>query len=377
MWKDLKQDHGIALFQNSVIQHIVSVDEVDIRLKKQCEVAEIDLSAKTWRVVLMDIRHLDVEQITDAINHFKRLEKGMYYSFLDREFILGFLFYGSEACKREQIEIFFRQKNNEYIGKQCVGRLLSAYHQLSESYHACKDFINAGVLFNGDFICLEDYGYEEFIHLKSMKRLRQMFVNMCMENVNESQIKNIKKELQRLNFISEKENLLICCIVLWISRYIQSEKSQLIEAISQKVDQLSSVEEIEEWLNSFIKKRYIMLSKMKKDMNPHVKYAIQEIERCYEDSNFCLQRVAESRGITAGYLGGLFKGDMGIYFKDYLLSFRLKKAAQLIITTDMTIREIVPLSGFVSQSNFNKVFQRFYGVSPSGYRISNIIEDVF
>ena len=52
----------------------------------------------------------------------------------------------------------------------------------------------------------------------------------------------------------------------------------------------------------------------------------------------------------------------------YLISYRLKKASELLCQTDMSIAEICYETGFGSSSYFTEMFRKTYGCSPSEYR---------
>jgi AraC-like DNA-binding protein len=45
----------------------------------------------------------------------------------------------------------------------------------------------------------------------------------------------------------------------------------------------------------------------------------------------------------------------------------LKKAAELLATSDMNITEIADIVGFGSQSYFTTAFTEFFGINPSKY----------
>lgn len=58
--------------------------------------------------------------------------------------------------------------------------------------------------------------------------------------------------------------------------------------------------------------------------------------------------------------------DMGV--NDYINKFRIEKAIQLLIHTDMNIMEVADLTGFNNQRYFSTVFKQATGSSPSKYK---------
>lgn len=63
-----------------------------------------------------------------------------------------------------------------------------------------------------------------------------------------------------------------------------------------------------------------------------------------------------------------FKQLHGTTVYDYVLSEKMRKAADLLITTDMPIRDIAVAVGYKSPSNFSKVFKKKFGHSPGELR---------
>ena len=58
----------------------------------------------------------------------------------------------------------------------------------------------------------------------------------------------------------------------------------------------------------------------------------------------------------------------GLTPNDYIRKIRLEKAAELLLTTNMTAAEIAYKVGFDDQYYFSKSFKRYFGQPPSQYR---------
>jgi YesN/AraC family two-component response regulator len=63
-----------------------------------------------------------------------------------------------------------------------------------------------------------------------------------------------------------------------------------------------------------------------------------------------------------------FKERVGKTFTSYLNSIRLKKASELLKTTNLAITEIAFFVGYGSFSQFERIFKKVYGLSPKNYR---------
>lgn len=78
--------------------------------------------------------------------------------------------------------------------------------------------------------------------------------------------------------------------------------------------------------------------------------------------------VAKECCLSVKQLGRVFKSEMGISVSEYIKRVRLNSAKSLLITTDLSIKEIAYSVGFESQSSFMAFFKHRMGVSPGIFR---------
>lgn len=81
-----------------------------------------------------------------------------------------------------------------------------------------------------------------------------------------------------------------------------------------------------------------------------------------------LTKIAKAVHMNANYLSENFKQVTGVNFVEYVAQTRFGTACDLLRTTDMPISEIAFAAGFQSLSQFNRVFKRLSGKSPTLYR---------
>ena len=84
-----------------------------------------------------------------------------------------------------------------------------------------------------------------------------------------------------------------------------------------------------------------------------------------------LTRIAKAVNMNANYLSENFKQVTGIKFVDYVAHARFKNACDLLRNSRLRISEIAFAVGFQSLSQFNRVFKKLSGKSPSAYRAAH------
>lgn len=81
-----------------------------------------------------------------------------------------------------------------------------------------------------------------------------------------------------------------------------------------------------------------------------------------------LERVAEMCSYAPSYFCRLFRNYTGETFTSYLKKARIKKAAELIDTTDTKITDIAYQVGYTDKTKFFSHFRELMGVSPLKYK---------
>ncbi len=83
-----------------------------------------------------------------------------------------------------------------------------------------------------------------------------------------------------------------------------------------------------------------------------------------------LTKVTRVVNISANYLSEKFKQVTGVNFVDYIVRARFENATHLLEDVDVRISEIAFAVGFQSLSQFNRVFKKLSGKSPTEFRAS-------
>lgn len=99
----------------------------------------------------------------------------------------------------------------------------------------------------------------------------------------------------------------------------------------------------------------------------YVEGAVAFIQESYQ-RNLSVEEAADRLGISAGYLSRVFKKETGYTFIDYLMYYRVKRAAELLRRTDLRIHEVADLVGYGDQRYFSQVFRRTVGMTPREFK---------
>jgi AraC-like DNA-binding protein len=84
--------------------------------------------------------------------------------------------------------------------------------------------------------------------------------------------------------------------------------------------------------------------------------------------DFSLDTVARAAGMSPYYFCKIFKANVGLNYTDYVSRARVERVKYSMLNPNTRVSEAAYAAGFQSLSQFNRVFRRIVGESPSVYR---------
>lgn len=104
----------------------------------------------------------------------------------------------------------------------------------------------------------------------------------------------------------------------------------------------------------------------------YVQDAIKFIEANYR-GEVSVEQLAERAGLNRSYFGKVFKKTTGKSPQQYLLLYRMAKAADLLKLTALSVGDISTSVGYANQLHFSRAFKSTYGLSPREWRKETLV----
>ncbi|MFE5318437.1 response regulator [Paenibacillus sp. NPDC056579] len=105
--------------------------------------------------------------------------------------------------------------------------------------------------------------------------------------------------------------------------------------------------------------------------NEKFKELLEYVNGHYEE-DLHLKDLSHKYYINYTYCCDLFQKSMKSTFTDYVTRLRLSKAKQLLSENKLSIWEVSQHVGYKDYNYFSKVFKKWYGVTPSGFRKNKV-----
>jgi AraC-like DNA-binding protein len=170
------------------------------------------------------------------------------------------------------------------------------------------------------------------------------------------------RQFRRLLDIAPKASHIECVISEWL---ISAALRRLYPALGLPDPQLGpghlTISEIRvrfEWLEEA----------RRRASTGHVARFLRVLHERHADPDVSATDIATELGLSTTHLSRLINHETGHGFKWHLRMRRLKHAADLLVSTRLTIAEVAQTCGFRRASEFNHVFKPVFGITPSTYR---------
>ena len=102
----------------------------------------------------------------------------------------------------------------------------------------------------------------------------------------------------------------------------------------------------------------------------YISEAISFIEHNYE-RDISVEDIAQQTGLNRSYIGKVFKNATELSPQQYLIGYRMTKAAELLKLTALSIGDVAKSVGYPDQLHFSRAFKKEYGLSPRAWRREN------
>lgn len=182
-----------------------------------------------------------------------------------------------------------------------------------------------------------------------------------------------RNNLDRLFYLRIKiieTGILLICDMIELG-FPESKLSQMLTEFIERINSLYDVVDLAETFYLLID--YLVNLAIQLECKPNsIVLKVKSIIDSSEDlSEITLSKAAKISNVSYAYLSRLFKKELGITFTEYINRERIKRAFPLLSDKQTSLKDIAFCSGFRDLQQFERVFKRFFNMTPSQYRKFN------
>lgn len=148
---------------------------------------------------------------------------------------------------------------------------------------------------------------------------------------------------------------------------------QLIDTYIQECERIQSLDAIKKLQFNMIIDftSRVAQAKMPAGISNEI-FACMQYISIHLSESISVQDVADHIGKSRAYTTAKFKRETGKTINEYMTDCRMREAKTLLRYTDKTIAEISDYLHFSSQPYFQRVFKKYYGITPAKYRQTHL-----
>lgn len=120
-----------------------------------------------------------------------------------------------------------------------------------------------------------------------------------------------------------------------------------------------------------IRKKYLRLIESDDEEKSSDNDVVQITDKyivCNYNKNIKLEELASEINISRYHLCRIYREKTGVNFTNTLADIRILKSKELIVQSDMAIKDVAMSVGYTDVSYFSRLFKKVTGISPNDYR---------
>jgi two-component system response regulator YesN len=385
---NIQQDTSeLSEFRSNILDRWVNAAIQDYEFYERAELLHINISARQYQVCVIDIIDTDTEsqKLLNAKLMLREYESNFFPAFQGECFIDRFnrivvVLFEDELCKKQnEIELFLKKGIADGLKRGIktyagVSPISDGVENVARYYKDAVEYLNyrfidpyTDYIFCGELINKFNlFGCEPILIQFTKALTEEDTANIC---------DIVKKHLNTCSSASIKT--VKQCMIPFLITLIKhmNESGQMSEMLPDTATRefpvlksIESMQYLKKWFLDIIYQSVDVMGRRKKLLHILVQRTLSIVKKNYHNTDLSLKTIAASLKVSPAYLGQLFKEATGKYFNDYLTETRLQASRNLLLETDLKIREILYRIGMSNQSYYNRVFKKAYGMSPLALR---------
>ncbi len=240
------------------------------------------------------------------------------YQYMDWNLTLGrdvMINYPKICCVQTEVCVYPIELENRLKAELCMGEVGQAKKTAGEFFR----YFSSGKLY-------------------TPKDIKECYIRFLWAVI------NITKEINMLDYVNLNQQEIL-------DKIMGAKTAQELEkTMEHLLEQIGTVEEQEDNTDHLTVRR--------------MKSMIHE----FYQSGITLDEIAQRLNVTPEYLSMQFHKEVGETYSSYLRNYRISKAKELLVGTQMKQYEIARQVGYSDSKYFGKVFRECTGYSPAAYR---------
>ncbi|MFD0713591.1 helix-turn-helix domain-containing protein [Paenibacillus sp. GCM10027626] len=289
---------------------------------------------------------------------------------------------GSDDCIAQTASELRRTAHErfKFTVSVAVAPAVQHLHEVGQGYQTAQEYLGFRYLLGPD-MTITRHDVEQSAVIQPADRITAQWYKQILTSLSEGDIGRAEEQFNQM-FAALPRHLPDFRMIKGILSYFLEEIDQLMIEIQGRTlhDLLGrnpytelyrqpSLGETREWFGHvFFPSVKQQLERMSQDKSRRIAEETLNYIHEHFESDFSLQQVAGVFGVSSSQLSRFFKQTTKVNFVDYVIHYRISKAKEWLVYTDMTIKDISDRLRYTTTQNFTRVFKQIVGMPPGKYR---------
>lgn len=284
----------------------------------------------------------------------------------------AFLKFGPEEAA-EIVSLALVQYSQYFKATIGIGKTVHVVEDLHFSYkHAVSVLQNRGLHANVE-ICREQGDYDRtpwdsYLSVQDINRIFNQFQTREYDKLLQSALEMLQEGI-RINATAVQVKAL-CADVLqtWIRAVETAHNDFNVPFYAGLFEELNRSMTWDELTRCFQDIHAILFRTEEPDHRTKQFADILAYIHEHYNEELSIEHFAGMMNMSSGHFSRNFKEEVGEKYVEYIARYRLKKAKELLLETDLKIDDIAEKIGYWGRNSFIRTFRKYEGITPAKYR---------
>ncbi|MDR6879791.1 helix-turn-helix domain-containing protein [Bacillus sp. 3255] len=254
-----------------------------------------------------------------------------------------------------------------------IGKPVNAIEQLHESYeHALTVMQNRGLEADVD-ICrgpleADRTQWESFLAVQDVNRIFNQHKTREYEKLLQFVYERLEDGRRRNATALQVKYFCTDVLNTWI-RAVETEHNDFnVPFFSSLYERMNSCMTWEELKACFQESHAVLFRTEEPDQRTQLFAEVLDYIHAHYNEELSIEYFAEKLNMSNGHFSRTFKEAVGEKYVEYIARYRLMKAKQFLLETDMKIDDIAEKVGYWGRNSFIRTFRKYEGITPAKFR---------
>ena len=270
-------------------------------------------------------------------------------------------------------QLFSRLKEEQGLELPfCVGRVYEDLMEISRSFMEATAVASNFMMLGREKIHLFEEMEKQEANIQ-YPVLEQAVYIQCLKQANEEEaikaLDNMLTEIEKSQSFLFMQCLCFDIINVTVKTMDQMKGFELNGMDMKEVCTFANLEEFRKKMTHLVQEICVQYRNFKTSSQNQLKLEILNyVNQHFTENQMGLESVAEAFDISANYLSRFFKQETGCSFVQYVTMLRMDRARELLVNSEMQVKEIVAEIGYIDVASFVRKFKSIEGITPGQYR---------